>query len=134
MGTSGTAKAVPAYQTWTALRTHYCQFIGRTCIVWKIREINESWRFTWFDRFDEKIAWLQKIHCHAKFFPSNQFIVKFFSKMLIWRNFCEKTVAVKFRDFHSVNWLHEIFFRLDKIVRFSTLFKQFFFRQINFVK
>ena len=25
------------------------------------------------------------------FFPSNQFIVKFLSKTLIWRNFCEKT-------------------------------------------
>ena len=37
-----------------------------------------------------------------QFFPSNQFIVKFFSKTLIWRNFCEKTVAVKFRNFHSV--------------------------------
>ena len=34
-------------------------------------------------------------------FPSNQFIVKFFSKTLIWRNFCEKIVAVKFRNFHS---------------------------------
>ena len=33
---------------------------------------------------------------------SNQFIVKFFSKTLIWRNFCEKTVAEKFRNFHSV--------------------------------
>ena len=36
------------------------------------------------------------------FFPLNQFIVKFFSKTLIWRNFCEKTMAVKFRDFHCV--------------------------------
>ena len=44
----------------------------------------------------------RKIHCHANFFPSNHSIVKFFSKMLIWRNFCEKTLAVKFCDFHSV--------------------------------
>ena len=28
------------------------------------------------------------IHCHTNYFPSNQFIVKFFSKALIWRNFC----------------------------------------------
>ena len=38
----------------------------------------------------------------CNFFPSNQFVVKFFSKTLIWRNFCEKTVAMKFRNFHSV--------------------------------
>ena len=36
------------------------------------------------------------------FFPSNQFIAKFFSKTLISRNFYEKTVAVKFRNFISV--------------------------------
>ena len=40
-----------------------------------------------------------EIHCHANFFTSNQFIVKFFSKTLIWRNFCDKTVAVKFQNF-----------------------------------
>ena len=44
----------------------------------------------------------REIHCHANFFPSNQFIAKFFSKTLIWRNFCEKTMAVKFRNFHTV--------------------------------
>ena len=44
----------------------------------------------------------REIHCHANLFPSNQFIVKLFSKTLIWRNFCEKTVAVKFLNFHSV--------------------------------
>ena len=43
----------------------------------------------------------REIHCHANFFPSTQFIVKFFSEMLIWRNFYEKSVAVKFRNFHS---------------------------------
>ena len=36
------------------------------------------------------------------FFPSKQFRVNFFSKKLIWRNFCEKIVAVKLRHFHSV--------------------------------
>ena len=38
--------------------------------------------------------------------PQNFFrqinLQKFFSNALIWRNFCEKTVAVKFRNFHSV--------------------------------
>ena len=41
---------------------------------------------------------------HAGFFPSNQFIVKFFYKTLIWRNFCEK-----FRNFHSVVWKNKKF-------------------------
>ena len=31
----------------------------------------------------------------CKFFPSNQFIVKFFSKTLLWRNFCEKNRGSK---------------------------------------
>ena len=44
----------------------------------------------------------QEIRCHANFLSSNQFRVNFFSKKLIWRNFCEKIVAVKFRNFHSV--------------------------------
>ena len=48
----------------------------------------------------------REIHCHANFFLSNQFIVKFFSKTLIWRNFCTKTVAVQFRNFHSVTLWH----------------------------
>ena len=38
-------------------------------------------------------------HCHTNYFPSNQFIVKFFSKRFIWRNFCDKIVAAKFRNF-----------------------------------
>ena len=46
-----------------------------------------------------------EIHCHANFFTSNQFIVKFFSKTLIWRNFCDKTVAVKFRNFQCARTL-----------------------------
>ena len=48
----------------------------------------------------------REIHCHANFFPSNQFIVNFFSKTLIWRNFCGKIVAVKFWNFHSVCTRH----------------------------
>ena len=44
----------------------------------------------------------QEIHCHTKIFTSNKLTVRFFSKTLIWRKFCEKTVAVNFRKFHSV--------------------------------
>ena len=40
----------------------------------------------------------REIHCHANFFPSNQVIVKFCSKTLIWRNFCEKKMTVFFRQ------------------------------------
>ena len=36
------------------------------------------------------------------FFSSKWFTVKFFSKTLIWRKMCEKTVALKFRNFHTV--------------------------------
>ena len=43
----------------------------------------------------------REIHCHAIFFSSNQLRVKFFSKKLISRNFCEKMVAVNFRNFHT---------------------------------
>ena len=32
----------------------------------------------------------------CKVFPSNQFIARFFSKTSIWRNFCGKTMVVKF--------------------------------------
>ena len=39
----------------------------------------------------------------CNFFPSNQFILKFLCKTLIWLNFCEKTGAVKFPNFHSVD-------------------------------
>ena len=42
-----------------------------------------------------------------KFFPSNQFIVKLSSlssETLISQNFCLKTVAVKFRNFHPVSF------------------------------
>ena len=44
----------------------------------------------------------REIHCHANFFPSNQFRVNFFSKTLVRQKFCEKSVAVKSCDFHSV--------------------------------
>ena len=47
---------------------------------------------------------IQEILCHAKYFLSNQFIVQFFSKTLIWRKICEKTVAVKFRNFQCTVW------------------------------
>jgi len=50
----------------------------------------------------------REILCHANFFPSNQVIAKFFSKTLIWRNFWEKTVAVKFCNFHSVLFYHTV--------------------------
>ena len=50
------------------------------------------------------------------FFSSNQFIEKFFCKTLIWRNFCEKTLAIKFSNFHNVCLLFWIMFALHCIV------------------
>ena len=37
----------------------------------------------------------------CRFFSSNQFRVKFFSKKLLSRNFCGKIVAINFHNFHS---------------------------------
>ena len=45
----------------------------------------------------------REIPCQSNFSTSNQFIVKFFSKTLIDGIFAKKTVAVKFRNFHSVS-------------------------------
>ena len=49
---------------------------------------------------DEKLSYISTAQCGKTqnslphiFFPSNQFIAEFFSKTLIWRNFCEKTVV-----------------------------------------
>ena len=50
----------------------------------------------WYKNFTNStlcIVEKRESHCHANIFPSNQFVVKFFSKTLIWRNFCEKTMA-----------------------------------------
>ena len=38
----------------------------------------------------------RKIHCHAKFFSSNQLRVKLFSKSLIWRKICEKNCGMAY--------------------------------------
>ena len=48
---------------------------------------------------------LREIHCHANIFPSNQFRV---NKKMIWRNFCDKIMAVKSHDFHSVWMIHAV--------------------------
>ena len=45
----------------------------------------------------------RKIHYHVNYFPSNHSRIKFFSKKLISRNFCDKTVAAKFRNYHTVS-------------------------------
>ena len=45
-----------------------------------------------------------------KFFSSNQFRLKLFSKKLLSRKFCEKTVAVKFCNFHTVFKTYEFSF------------------------
>ena len=84
----------------------------------------------------------REIHCHARVFSSNQFRVKFFS--LVSRNFCDKMVAVKFCNFHTVknslppifdknfvkemvllkkslnSWFDEFFFQWERISDIST--------------
>ena len=57
---------------------------------------------------DEKLSYIQcgkmknSLPCHAIFFPSNQFVVKFFCKIIIWRKFCESELC------HTV-WKNEKF-------------------------
>ena len=48
----------------------------------------------------------REIHCHVNFFRQiNLYLVKFFSKTLIWRNFCEKTLAVQcVKEIYSHIW------------------------------
>ena len=65
---------------------------------------------------NEKFTW------HAKYFSSNQFRVKFLKvRKLLWRNFCDKMVAVKFHNFHTVHVTQRgitcihLFFSLQKL-------------------
>ena len=87
--------------------TYFVNLISNT-----IQKFGEIVDFTWFlvwnchacmQYFFDTVWKNEKFTVTQIFFPSNQFIVKFFSKTLIWRNFCEKTVALKFRNFHSVS-------------------------------
>ena len=83
------------------------------------REIHLQW---WKVAFTVHSLEKQKITAKQIFFRQTKIIVNFFSKTLIWRNFCGKTVAVKFRNFHSVcvvawNIFPEINFQHDLLVK-----------------
>ena len=65
--------------------------------IWR-KKILHDWKFVIFPHSQ---CGKTKNSLSRKFFPSNQFAVKFFSKTLIWRKFCEKTLTVKFRNFHT---------------------------------
>ena len=54
----------------------------------------------------------REIHCHANIFSWKQFRVKFFSEKSLSRNFCEKMVAVKFCNLHTVWYLQKFTFKL----------------------
>ena len=95
-----------------------------SCSLWRNEDIQQVSEFMTKKRLFESVAnkeksdknfWKRKpvlkAQCEKtrnslprKFFSSNWFTVKFFSKTLIWRNFCERTVAVKSRNFHSTVW------------------------------
>ena len=83
-------------------RLKQCCQIGIQCSKSELPNTKLS-NLDFFNLEETKSVEKPEIHCHANFFPSNQFVVKFVSKTLIWRNFCEKTVAVKLRHFHSVD-------------------------------
>ena len=64
------------------------------------------------------------------FFSSNQF-----SKKLIWRNFCEKTVAIKFWDFQNVHTVEkQKNFSHRKNISSNHLFSNFFSKYVGFTK
>ena len=93
---------------------------------WYFHEILAKMREGKLLKFPHHSVEKRKIHCHTYYFSSNHFRVKFFSKTLIWRKICEKTVALKFRNFHTV--LHG--FLCEKIAwnqRIHCFFKEFFF-------
>ena len=49
-------------------------------------------------------VWKSKKFTDTHFFSSNQFSVSFLCKKLIWRNFCDTIVSVKFRTLHCGNY------------------------------
>ena len=75
-------------------------------LSWVFSKCNQFHDFTRFhvifSRANATVWKNEKFSALQIFFRQINLIVKFFSKTLIWRNFCEKTVAVKFWNFHSV--------------------------------
>ena len=81
--------------------------------IWR-KKILHDWKFVIFPHSQ---CGKTKNSLSRKFFPSNQFAVKFFSKTLIWRKFCEKTLTVKFliSTLWSSNWMEWTQFWIAKL-------------------
>ena len=62
----------------------------------------------------------REFYCHANFFSSKQFRVKFFGKTVNFAEFLQKIVAEKSWNFHTTVWKNK---------KFTAT--QIFFRQIN---
>ena len=102
----------------------------------KTRKFSRKSAFSWwkFPGLSFPVSWFstrkcatlhsvekQKNRCHANYFSSNQFRVKFFlRKKLLSRNFCEKMVAVKFCYFHTVH--HEQCWKLKNSLSLNFFF------------
>ena len=72
------------------------KFLSLNPLIWR----NFCVRKWWLERHSvEK----REFHCHANFFRPINYRVKSFSEKILSRNFCEKMVAVKFRNFHTVS-------------------------------
>ena len=78
--------------------------------------------------------WKTRNYLSQKIFREINSLVTSLVKMLVSRNFCQKSVREKLRKFSFTHfwqkfresillkrWFHEIFFRWEKISRFSTL-------------
>ena len=84
------------------------------------------WRnIFWWERISTFFTlWKTRNSLLRKFFPVKSIVIdKFFSKTLIWRKFCERTEAAKFRNFHNVQFFSDFFRFLVKTL-FSRNFCQ----------
>ena len=94
----------------------------------RMRKLHYSSEIVFTEKWDNLITWnlkllIHNVECHQKKSPSNQLYSIFFSKMLLSRNFCQKSVTVNFRNFHTVSF---------KVWKFQNYPVTQFLREINF--
>ena len=78
---------------------------------------------------------ITEIYCHQKIFRQIAYLVISLVKMLLSRNFCQKRVTANFRNFHTVLWTINKFFRQTKATSATfgsnfTLQKYFFWEKV----
>ena len=94
-----TRNSLSQKNSWNQL---FSNFFSETVTFTKFLPKKRESKFLKFSQCYKITVWKNEKFTSTQFFPSNQFIAKFFRKTLIWRNFCDKTVAVKCHNFHIV--------------------------------